>query len=211
MNLSGQAGNQDFANAEWLRTRDSHAYKTYQPYIILNVLCLMLAIGPNIAWVYFSRYLETYLYYQMNEYVAKPRIEVWLFFLTTLVAALFVPIAAFMISKMHIKAVICISCIFLMTGSLSFILVNQVWTFVIMQSIFGSIGTSILYMAALQLAWEWFSPKRRGLVNGVVIGFKSLSISLVLFLQVMMIESKNLAPIENLSSNLQGDQVAVIA
>ena len=161
----------------------------------------MLAIGPNIAWLYFSRYLETYLYHQMDSYAAKPKVEVWLYFLTTIVTAAFMPFAAIMITNMHVKAVICAGCICLMTGSLSFIIVNDVWTFILMQSTVSSIGSSIMLMVALQLAWEWFSPQRRGLVNGVVVGFKACSIALVIFLQVLMIESKNLAPIENLSSN----------
>lgn len=199
MNIN--AHDQDFSNQRAHRSNESNPFQSYQPYIILNVLCLMLAIGPNIAWLYFSRYLETYLYHQMDSYDAKPKVEVWLFFLTTIVTAFFMPFAAIMIRNMHIKAVICLSCICLMTGSLSFIIVNNVWTFIIMQSIFSSIGTSIMLVVALQLAWEWFSPKRRGFINGVVIGFKNCSTALVIFLQVMIIESKNLAPIENLSSN----------
>ena len=109
----------------------------------------MLAIGPNIGWVYYSRYLETYLYYQMDEYVTKPKIEVWLFFISTLMTAIFTPIAAFMIGKMHIKAVICLGCISLMTGTLAFIVVNQTWTFVVVQGICGSVGTAIMFLSSL--------------------------------------------------------------
>ena len=61
------------------------------------------------------------------------------------------------------------------------------------------------------MSWEWFSPKKRGLINGVLIGFKSLSVALAIFLQVVMIESKNLAPIENLSSNVVDGNVNVVA
>ena len=50
--------------------------------------------------------------------------------------------------------------------------------------------------------WEWFSPKNRGLVTGLVIGFRSLSISVVLGLQILMMETKNLAPLENLSKGV---------
>ena len=116
----------------------------------------------------------------MDEYVVKPKIEVWLFFISSLMTAIFTPIAALMIGKMHIKAVICLGCICLMTGSLAFIVVNQTWGFVVVQGVCGSIGTSIMFLAALQLMWEWFSPKHRGLVTGLVVGFRSLSISAVL-------------------------------
>ena len=132
MNLSGQETTMNVANVGIQRSNESLPFRAYRRYILLNVFCLMIAIGPNIAWLYFSRYLATYLYYQMNEYAAKPRIEVWLYFLTTIMTALFTPVAAIMIRSMHIKAVICMSCIFLMTGSLSFIIVNDVWTFIIM-------------------------------------------------------------------------------
>ena len=51
---------------------------------------------------------------------------------------------------------------------------------------------------ALLLAWEWFSPDRRGFTSGVVQSFHGLSVALLIGIQIMMIEYKNLAPIEQL-------------
>ena len=147
----------------------------------------------------------------MDEYVTKPKIEVWLFFISSLMTAIFTPFAALMIGKMHIKAVICLGCISLMTGSLAFIVVNQTWSFVVIQGALGSIGTAIMFLASLQLMWEWFSPKSRGLVTGLVVGFRSLSISAVLGLQILMMETKNLAPIETLSKGVSDEKVDVVA
>ncbi len=53
-------------------------------------------------------------------------------------------------------------------------------------------------MASLLLAWEWFSPAYRGLVNGVAICFQSLAIGVTIAIQIGIMEYKNLLPIENL-------------
>ena len=59
--------------------------------------------------------------------------------------------------------------------------------------------------------WEWFSPKHRGLVTGLVVGFRSISISAVLGLQILMMETKNLAPIENLSKSVSDESIDIVA
>ena len=53
-------------------------------------------------------------------------------------------------------------------------------------------------MAALLLAWEWFSPDRRGFLCGVVSSFEAFSAAFVIALQIAMIDSRNLVPIEDL-------------
>ena len=101
---------------------------------------------------------------------------------------------------MPIKALLCVSCVCLLTGSISFIMCSNVWVFIVMQSIFTAIGTTIYQLTSLLLAWEWFAPSVRGLITGVVQGFEALGVAFVIGLQVLIIDYKNLAPIENLHS-----------
>ena len=158
----------------------------------------MLASGHNLAWLFFSKYLQTYLYYQMREYKTSPDIELILYFSMTIVSGLFAPIAANTLFKTPLKAVLCFGCVCVLTGSISFIMCSNVWTFVVMQSTFTAFGTSLFQMASLLLAWEWFSPEYRGLINGVVICFQSLAIATTIAIQIGIMEYKNLLPIEDL-------------
>ncbi len=134
----------------------------------------------------------------MREYKTSPDIELILFFSMTTVSGLFAPIAANTLFKTPLKAVLCFGCVCVLTGSISFIMCSNVWTFVVMQSTFTAFGTSLFQMASLLLAWEWFSPEYRGLINGVVICFQSLAIATTIAIQIGIMEYKNLLPIEDL-------------
>lgn len=134
----------------------------------------------------------------MAEYTASPRVELALYFSMLVVTGLFMPLATNLMFKMPIKAVLCLACVCILTGSISFIVCSNVWTFIVMQSTFTAIGTSLFQLTCLLLAWEWFSPERRGLMSGVVVAFKSLAVALVIAFQIGMIEYKNLVPIEEL-------------
>jgi len=150
----------------------------------------MVASGHTLAWLFYSKYLQTYLVYQMSEYSASPDFELWLYFSMLFVSSLFAPLAAHSLFTTPLKAVLCFGCICVLTGSISFIMCNNVWTFIIFQSTFTSIGTSIFQQAALLLAWEWFSPERRGLLSSAVFAFQSLSVGLVIALQIGVLEYK---------------------
>ena len=158
----------------------------------------MLATAPNFAWLFFSKYLQTYLYYQMNEFETSPQIELWLYFCMIIVGAIMTPVAANMLIQTPLKAVLCIGCVCLLTGSISFIVLTNVWTFVVFQSTFTAVGSSFFQVAGLMLAWEWFSPEKRGLVTSAVVGMQAIAVSFVIGMQVVMIEYKNLAPIEEM-------------
>ena len=90
------------------------------------------------------------------------------------------PLCAYMLFTMPIKAVLCMSSVFLLTGSISFIVSTNVWTFIFMQSAFTAVGTSLFQITSFLLAWEWFSPERRGLLSGLVVSFQSFALSMVI-------------------------------
>ena len=136
----------------------------------------------------------------MAEYEASPRVELYLFFSMMIVSGLFMPLAVNLIFKTPIKAVLCLSCVSILTGSISFIMCSNVWTFIAMQCTFTAIGTTLFQLSSLLLAWEWFSPEKRGLMTGVVKCFQDFATASVIGLQIVMIEYKNLAPIEDLHS-----------
>ena len=96
------------------------------------MLCLMLGSGHTLAWLFFSKYLQTYLFYQMTQYETSPKVEVWLFFAMLVVQGLLSPIAAKMLFSTPFKAVLCLGCVCILTGSISFIMCTNVWTFVVM-------------------------------------------------------------------------------
>ena len=181
-------------------TRELHqrSRTNQQIKVLVTILCLMIACGYTPAWLFFSKCLQTYLYYQMSEYTASPRVELCLYFAMLAVYGLFSPIAANLILWARIKPILCLGCLCILTGSISFIVCTNVWTFIAMQSSFTSIATSIFHLASLLLAWEWFSPKKRGLISGVVQAFHQVSVAFTIGLQIFMIEYKNLAPIEDL-------------
>jgi len=155
---------------------------------LLVIFCLSLATGPNFAWLFFSKYLQTYLYFQMSDYTVSSSIELYLFFGMLIVSSLFMPLGANMLFQTPIKAVLCLSSVCLVTGSISFIMCTNVWTFIVMQSTFTAIGTSLFQMTSFLLAWEWFSPERRGLLCGVVVSFQAFAVAVVIALQILMIE-----------------------
>ena len=134
----------------------------------------------------------------MAEYTASPKVELWLYFTMLIIQGLITPIASNVLFHAQIKAVLCFGCVCVLTGSISFIMCSNVVTFIVMQASFTAIGTSLFHVSSLLLAWEWFSPVHRGLMSGIVVCFQSIAISLVIAMQVGMIEYKNLAPIENL-------------
>ena len=67
-----------------------------------------------------------------------------------------------------------------------------------MQSTFSAIGTSIFQLSSFLLAWEWFPPAKRGLISGVVYSFQALAMAFIIGLQILIVEYKELAPIQNL-------------
>ena len=101
--------------------------------ILFAICCLMLAIGPNFAWLFFSKYLQTYLYYQMDHAVDEESksIEVWLYFTMLFTSVFFTPFAAACYYKFSIKLVLCFSLICVLLGSLSFIVCSSVWIWVL--------------------------------------------------------------------------------
>jgi len=133
----------------------------------------------------------------MDEYTASPSVELWLYFSMLFVQNLMTPIVANMLFKTPLKAVLCFGCICVLAGSISFIMCSKVATFIIMQSTFTAFGTSLFQLSALLIAWEWFSPERRGLMSGVAVCFQSLAIAIVLATQIGIMEYKNLNPIEH--------------
>lgn len=144
---------------------------------LFNVACLSLAITPNFAWLFYSKFLDTYLYYQIGEgppgqeQLPYLPTEMYLFFGTTLAATLFTPLAALMYARCPLKVLICFACTLLLSGSIGFIMSQNLWTFVASQIIFSALGTSIVHLVSFMLAWEWFSPERRGVITGTVISF----------------------------------------
>ena len=63
----------------------------------------------------------------------------------------------------------------------------------ISQIVFSALGTSIVHLVSFMLAWEWFSPQRRGVVTGSVISFQQISTSFMLLLQVGVINSQEVS------------------
>ena len=108
------------------------------------------------------------------------------------------PIAAKIMFSMPIKAVLCLSCVCILSGSISFIMCSNVWVFIAMQSTFSAIGTSIFQLSSFLLAWEWFPPAKRGLISGVVYSFQAMAMAFIIGLQILIVEYKELAPIQNL-------------
>ena len=159
------------------------------------VFALMLASGHTFGWLFFSKYLQTYLFFQMEHYKASPDFELALYFSMLIAASLCMPIAAKLIFSMPIKAVLCLSCVSILSGSISFIMCSNVWVFIVMQSIFSAIGTSIFQLSALLLAWEWFPPARRGFISGIVYGFQAMAMACIIGLQLLIIEYKEVATI----------------
>ena len=128
----------------------------------------------------------------MADYSASPDVELWLYFCMLSVAGLFTPMAAKFLFDTPLKAVLCFGCVCILTGSISFIMCNNVWTFIVMQSTFTALGTCLFQLTALLLAWEWFSPETRGLMSGVVVACQAFAICGVIMLQIGIIEYKNL-------------------
>jgi len=135
----------------------------------------------------------------MDSYQTSPQVEIALFFSMLIAAAAFMPIAAQLIFTMPIKAVLCLSCVCILSGSISFIMCSNVWVFIVMQSTFSAVGTCIFQLSSLLLAWEWFPPARRGLITGIIYGFQALAMAFIIGLQILIIEYKDLAPIRNLN------------
>jgi len=126
----------------------------------------------------------------MSEYSASPGVEISLYMSMVVVSSLFTPVCAYMLFRMPIKAILCVSSVLLLTGSISFIVSTNVWTFIVMQSAFTAVGTSLFQMTSFLLAWEWFSPKKRGLLTGLVVSFQSFAVSMVMAFQLFLIEYK---------------------
>ena len=97
-------------------------------------------------------------------------------------SVIFTPFAAQCFHKLPIKIVLCLSLICVLIGSISFIACTNVWVWVIIQSTLTAYGTSTIQICALLLAWEWFSPERRGVVNGLVVGLRYLAITGVIMI-----------------------------
>ena len=165
---------------------------------MLVVFALMLASGHTFGWLFFSKYLQTYLFFQMESYTASPTIEIALYFSMLIAASICMPIAAKIMFSMPIKAVLCLSCVCILSGSISFIMCSNVWVFIAMQSTFSAIGTSIFQLSSFLLAWEWFPPAKRGLISGVVYSFQAMAMAFIIGLQILIVEYKELAPIQNL-------------
>ena len=116
----------------------------------------------------------------MEEYSASPSVELSLYFSMLIVQNMITPLVANSLFKTPLKAVLCFGCVCVLAGSISFIMCSQVVTFIVMQSTFTAFGTSLFKLTALLIAWEWFSPERRGLISGVAVCFQSLAVSSVL-------------------------------
>lgn len=91
----------------------------------------MLASGHTLAWLFYSKYLQTYLSFQMEEYSASPNIELWLYFSMLFVQNLITPFIAEILFKTPLKAVLCFGSVFVLVGSISFIMCSSVVTFII--------------------------------------------------------------------------------
>ena len=92
------------------------------------------------------------------------------------------PLTAYIVSKVHIKVVLFMSCAAILSASITFIYSKEFWIFIAFQCIFATFASTVFLLASYMLAWEWYSPKCRGLMTGVVQSLESLTTAFVVLL-----------------------------
>ena len=68
-------------------------------------------------------------------------------------------------------------CTAILSASIIFIYSKEFWIFIASQCIFATFASTVFLLASYLLAWEWYSPKRRGLMTGVVQSLESLTMA----------------------------------
>ena len=79
----------------------------------------------------------------MEQYSSSPNVELTLYFSMLFVQNLLTPIVAIILFRSPLKAVLCIGSFCVLTGSISFIICSRIITFILMQSTFTAVGTSL--------------------------------------------------------------------
>ena len=98
-----------------------------------------------------------------------------------------------------IRALLFFGCFFTVGKTISFTYFGHFQPFTWMHCISTALAMSAFLLVSFLLAWEWFSPKRRGLMSGMVVSLQCITTALVVFLQLVVIESKDMIQEENSS------------
>ena len=94
-----------------------------------------------------------------------------------------------------IRALVFFGCFFTFGKTISFTYFDHFQPFTAVHCICTALAMSVFLLVSFLLAWEWFSPKRRGLMTGMVVSFQCITIALEVFLQLVVIESKDMVPV----------------